>query len=137
MASSRLSKLALLLSLSAHAILLSIRFVPPEVFRFKPPESPLEVVLVNAKSKSQPIEPKALAQSDLEGGGRHDQGRTTSFLPKSAKPSDGDVLKGVHYDSRGASTQSLVMRSRSGTVRLVEARHKLEKLDRYAAVTFS
>src|SRR5947208_703072 len=50
---------------------------------------------------------------------------------------DGDVLKGVHYDSQGATTQSLVMRSRSGTVRLVDARHKLEKLDRYAAVTFS
>src|SRR5262249_30258916 len=49
---------------------------------------------------------------------------------------DGDVLKGVHYDSRGASTQSLVMRSRSGTVRLIEARHKLEKLDRYADISF-
>src|SRR3954471_17967459 len=50
---------------------------------------------------------------------------------------DGDVLKGVHYDAEGATTQSLVMRSRSGTVRRIDARHKLEKLDRYAAVTFS
>jgi fructose-1,6-bisphosphatase II len=50
---------------------------------------------------------------------------------------DGDVLKGVHYDPRGATTESLVMRSRSGTVRLVQARHQLNKLDRYSSVVFS
>jgi fructose-1,6-bisphosphatase II len=44
---------------------------------------------------------------------------------------DGEVLKGVHYDARGATTQSLVMRSRSGTVRLVDARHRLDKLQMY------
>ena len=42
---------------------------------------------------------------------------------------DGELLKGVHYDSRGAYTQSLVMRSYSGTVRLVNAQHNLDKLD--------
>jgi len=41
---------------------------------------------------------------------------------------DGNLLKGVHYDRAGATTQSLVMRSRSGTVRMVEARHHPEKL---------
>jgi fructose-1,6-bisphosphatase II len=50
---------------------------------------------------------------------------------------DGEVLKGVHYDSRGLTTQSLVMRSRSGTVRLVNARHQLSKLSDYSAVDFS
>ena len=49
---------------------------------------------------------------------------------------DGEVLKGVHYDSRGATTQSLVMRSKSGTVRRVEARHQLQKLNRYSSVSF-
>ena len=49
---------------------------------------------------------------------------------------DGEVLKGVHYDSHGASTQSLVMRSRSGTVRFIEARHRLQKLGEFAAVDF-
>jgi fructose-1,6-bisphosphatase II len=42
---------------------------------------------------------------------------------------DGNLLRGVHYDRRGVTTQSLVMRSRSGTVRLVEARHQPEKLE--------
>jgi fructose-1,6-bisphosphatase II len=49
---------------------------------------------------------------------------------------DGELLRGVHYDSRGASTQSLVMRSRSGTVRRVDARHRLDKLREYASVEF-
>jgi len=42
---------------------------------------------------------------------------------------DGDVLHGVRYEGRGvASTESLVMRSRSGTVRRITARHNREKL---------
>ena len=49
---------------------------------------------------------------------------------------DGEVLRGVHYDARGATTQSLVMRSKSGTVRRVDARHPLEKLREYAAIEF-
>jgi len=42
---------------------------------------------------------------------------------------DGDVLRGVHYEgSRGATTESLVMRSRSGTVRRIASRHDRDKL---------
>ena len=49
---------------------------------------------------------------------------------------DGDLLKGVHYDSRGAVTQSLVMRSRSGTVRRIEARHRLGKLAEFSLLDY-
>jgi len=49
---------------------------------------------------------------------------------------DGELLTGVRYDEFGASTQSLVMRSKSGTVRLVEARHPLHKLNEYSAIQF-
>jgi fructose-1,6-bisphosphatase II len=49
---------------------------------------------------------------------------------------DGEVLKGVHYDARGATTQSLVTRSKSGTSRLINARHQLDKLSRYSSVEF-
>jgi fructose-1,6-bisphosphatase II len=41
---------------------------------------------------------------------------------------DGELLRGVHYDRSGATTQSLLMRSKSGTVRQVDARHRLDKL---------
>ena len=49
---------------------------------------------------------------------------------------DGEMLKGVHYDSRGATTQSLVMRSKTGTVRRIDARHHLEKLREFSAIDF-
>jgi len=49
---------------------------------------------------------------------------------------DGDLLHGVHYDSRGATTQSLVMRSKSGTVRSISARHPLAKITQFSAVAF-
>ena len=49
---------------------------------------------------------------------------------------DGELLKGVHYDGRGATTQSLVMRSKSGTVRQVNARHQISKLKDYSYIDF-
>jgi len=49
---------------------------------------------------------------------------------------DGELLKGVRYYAGGASTQSLVMRSRSGTIRTISSEHKLAKLRAYAAVDF-
>jgi fructose-1,6-bisphosphatase II len=49
---------------------------------------------------------------------------------------DGELVKGVRFDRRGATTQSLSMRSKSGTVRLIEARHQFSKLSRYASIDF-
>jgi fructose-1,6-bisphosphatase II len=49
---------------------------------------------------------------------------------------DGELLQGVHYDGRGATTQSLVMRSKSGTVRRIYARHRLTKLREFASIEF-
>lgn len=49
---------------------------------------------------------------------------------------DGDLLKGVRYYGGGATTQSIVMRSKSGTVRMVEAYHRLEKLGEFSSIDF-
>jgi fructose-1,6-bisphosphatase II len=49
---------------------------------------------------------------------------------------DGYLLKGVRYHSEGATTESLVMRSRSGTIRRVEARHAFEKLRKYSKIEY-
>lgn len=49
---------------------------------------------------------------------------------------DGELLQGVRFYSGGASTQSLVMRARSGTVRLIEARHRLDKLREFASIDY-
>jgi fructose-1,6-bisphosphatase II len=49
---------------------------------------------------------------------------------------DGELLRGVRYGKEGARTQSLVMRSKSGTVRFVEATHRLHKLQQYSLIEF-
>jgi fructose-1,6-bisphosphatase II len=49
---------------------------------------------------------------------------------------DSQLLKGVMFDGIGAVTHSLVMRSKSGTVRTIEARHRLKKLREYSAITY-
>jgi fructose-1,6-bisphosphatase II len=49
---------------------------------------------------------------------------------------DGELVRGVHYLGDGATSQSLVMRSRSGTVRTIDATHRLNKLRQYAAFPF-
>ena len=50
---------------------------------------------------------------------------------------DGQLLRGVRFEGGGARTQSLVMRSRSGTVRLIDARHRVEKLQEFSVVDYS
>ncbi len=49
---------------------------------------------------------------------------------------DGELLRGVHYTGRGATTQSVVMRSRTGTVRTIDATHGLAKLRGWKAYPF-
>ena len=49
---------------------------------------------------------------------------------------DGDLLQGVRYSGGGAHTQSIVMRSKSGTVRMIDAYHRLDKLREYSSVDF-
>jgi len=50
---------------------------------------------------------------------------------------DGELLRGVRYWGDGAGTQSLVMRSKSGTIRMIDAQHRWTKLNRYSAVRWS
>jgi fructose-1,6-bisphosphatase II len=49
---------------------------------------------------------------------------------------DGELMRGVRYEHGGARTQSLVMRSRSGTVRMIDARHRIDKLASFASVEY-
>ena len=46
---------------------------------------------------------------------------------------DGDLINGVRYRESAAVTQSIVMRSRSGTVRMIDALHRMEKLKKFSA----
>ncbi|GAB7005178.1 class II fructose-bisphosphatase [Nocardioides sp. AN3] len=49
---------------------------------------------------------------------------------------DGDLMKGVQYRAGGCTTESLVMRSRSGTIRKIVSDHQLSKLKAYSAIDF-
>jgi len=49
---------------------------------------------------------------------------------------DGELVRGVRYRGDGASTSSLVMRSKSGTIRRVESEHQLAKLRTYSKVDY-
>jgi fructose-1,6-bisphosphatase II len=49
---------------------------------------------------------------------------------------DGELLRGVRYRAGGAVTESLVMRSRSGTIRRIESQHQLSKLRHYSLIDF-
>ncbi|MGH3589299.1 MAG: class II fructose-bisphosphatase [Pseudonocardia sp.] len=49
---------------------------------------------------------------------------------------DGELLKGIRYAHGGSTTHSLVMRSRSGTIRTITSEHRFEKLRKYSSVDF-
>ncbi|MFF5250660.1 class II fructose-bisphosphatase [Streptomyces leeuwenhoekii] len=49
---------------------------------------------------------------------------------------DGELLRGVRYRSETATTSSIVMRSKSGTVRRIDSEHRLSKLRAYSAIDF-
>lgn len=78
-------------------------------------------------------------QKALDAGLELDTVLTTNDLVKSDNcyfvatgVTNGDLLHGVTYRRSGATTTSLVMRSRSGTVRRIEAVHQLQKLQDYS-----
>jgi fructose-1,6-bisphosphatase II len=50
---------------------------------------------------------------------------------------DGELMRGVRYTASGPTTHSIVMRSKSGTIREVRSEHRLEKLATYANVDFT
>ncbi len=82
---------ALALSLGAHGVLLSVRFVDPEAINRAFRHTPLEVILVNARGNEPPAEAQAIAQANLAGGGDAAKGRATSPLPLAATVQMGDA----------------------------------------------
>jgi protein TonB len=81
---------ALIASLGMHAALLTVRLVDPEAFNRVFRDTPLEVILVNARSNEAPTQAQAIAQARLAGGGEAEKGRATAPLPVAAKSQMGD-----------------------------------------------
>lgn len=87
-------QIALGASIAVHAVLLTVRFVDPESFNRVFQDTPLEVILVNARTNDK-LEradmAKAIAQATMAGGGDADKGRATTPLPPSALSEAGDA----------------------------------------------
>ena len=84
---------ALAVSVVLHAGLLTIRFVDPQSLERVLADTPLEVILVNARSNEAPVKAQAIAQANLAGGGEAEQGRATSPLAASAEVRLGDAAE--------------------------------------------
>ena len=84
---------AVALSLFLHAILLSIHFKLPEALN-KATEQALDVILVNAKTKTRPTKAQAKAQANLDGGGNTDDNRRAKTpLPVSPTVREGTDVR--------------------------------------------
>jgi len=85
--------IAFAVSIALHLVLLSIHFRLPEKLLSKATEKPLEIVLVNAKSRNKPAEAQVLAQTNLDGGGNTDEDRRLRTpLPPSVNTKEGDAM---------------------------------------------
>ncbi|MBN8749903.1 MAG: energy transducer TonB, partial [Variovorax sp.] len=105
-------QIALGLSVLAHAALLAVRFADPEAFNRVFQETPLEIILVNAKAKGEaPDKPQALAQASLAGGGDLDKGRATSPLPPSAFTAVGDSAEEAQKQIEAMQAQQMMLLS--------------------------
>jgi protein TonB len=83
---------ALLASGAAHAVLLSVHLSDPTRIERAFRDTPLEVILVNARSAEAPEKAQAIAQANLSGGGEAEKGRATSPLPMAPTVQIGDAV---------------------------------------------
>ena len=90
--SDRLLPLALGISLTVHAVLLAVRLTPPEDIDRLVRDTGLEVILVNTESDEKaPAKAKAIAQTNLAGGGETTNDRSTSPLINSSMTRSGQA----------------------------------------------
>ncbi len=83
-------QIAFAISIALHLALLLARFADPQDFNRVFQDTPLEVVLVNARTNEAPTKAQAIAQANLAGGGEADQGIATSPLMASPVSQEGD-----------------------------------------------
>ena len=86
-------QIALGASVAVHAALLTVRFVDPQSFNRVFQDTPLEVILVNARTNEKPEKAKAIAQAAMAGGGELEKGRATTPLPTSLVTEAGDSVE--------------------------------------------
>jgi protein TonB len=102
-------QIALGASFAVHAALLTVRFVDPEGFNRVFQDTPLEVILVNARGTEKPEKAQAIAQAALAGGGEAAKGRATSPLPPSALSELGDAAEDAQRKIDAMQDQQMLL----------------------------
>jgi len=120
--SSRSLTLALALSISLHAVALSVHFKLPDIIRDKYVSPPLEVVLVNSKTRAKPVKADVLAQANLDGGGNTDENRRAKTpLPVLKEAEPGADTKRAAQRVQELEAQQLKMMTRLRAAKSVNA----------------
>lgn len=83
---------AFCVSVVAHGVLVSIRIIDPERVNRMLQDTPLEVILVNARTSESALKAQALAQAAMAGGGEAQRARATSPLPPALLSDDGEQV---------------------------------------------
>jgi len=111
--SSRSFTLALGLSILLHAVALSIHFKLPDIIRDKYILPPLEVVLVNSKTRAKPVKADVRAQANLDGGGNTDENRRAKTpLPVLKEAGSGTDAKRAAHRVQELEARQLKMMTR-------------------------
>lgn len=79
---------AIAASVVLHAVLLAVHFRYPDALRWNSANQPLEVVLVNARTKEKPVHADVLAQANLDRGGNTDERRRAKTPLPVTRPHD-------------------------------------------------
>ena len=102
-------QIALGASFAVHAVLLTVRMVDPEGFNRVFQDTPLEVILVNARTSEKADKAQAIAQASLAGGGEAAKGRATSPLPPSALTEMGDAAEDAQRKIESMQEQQMML----------------------------
>ena len=116
--------LALIVSVGVHGALLTVRLVAPDHFKRIFQDTPLEVVLVNARAGMAPEQAQAIAQVNLAGGGDAMRGRATTPLPMAPRSADGAATQDTpHRIEAMQQAQQLMLTQLRHDIAALESAH--------------
>jgi len=120
------------LSLALHAALLSMQFKFPDASRWKSSSAPIEVVLVNARTKDRPAKADALAQANLNRGGTVEENRRARTpLPVTEPRQPGKDMAEAQRRQRSLEAQQaeLLAKARDAQGRLPASAERQPEID--------
>jgi protein TonB len=110
------------ISLAVHVIVLAIRFTPTPPAKPPKRDAGLEVVLLNAGTRSAPSHARLLAQVNSNGGGNADAGHSRAPTPRSAESHDGKLLSELRQQQAALEAQQRLLADKVTQARVAAAK---------------